>query len=109
MYSGGVEEIPFRTVAELMTPAITDAESARRAVEPYRNMTPSERLQAQSVLNARLDVLLAGRMPERDDGEPPFWMLWQDPLGARRRWEARHDNPVLDGMGTPAEDLGNSG
>ena len=84
-YSGAVSEIPFRSVAEFIALAPGDAEWARRAVEPYGNMTPAERLRALSALNGWMDRMLAGRLPEREDGEHPFWMHWKDPLLARPR------------------------
>lgn len=62
-----------------------DASWARRAVAPYAAMTPEERLRALSVLNGWMDVLLAGRAPEREDGEKPFWMHWKDPALGRPR------------------------
>ena len=80
-----MDEIPLRTVAEFIALAPSDAEWARRAVEPYRDMTPEERLRALSVLNGWMDEMLDGRIAEREDGELPFWMLWKDPLRARPR------------------------
>jgi len=80
-----VSEPPFRTVAEFIALAPDDAEWARRAVEPFRDMSPAERLQALSVLNGWMDEMLNGRIAEREDGELPFWMLWKDPLRVRPR------------------------
>lgn len=80
-----MDESSLRTVAELLSRDPKDAEWARRVVAPFRNMTPCERLQAQSVLNRWAEELLDGRTPEREDGELPFWMLWKDPLRARPR------------------------
>ncbi len=74
------------TVADYIALAPSDAEWAARAVAPYAAMTPAERLLQLSILNGWMDSLLAGRMPEREDGELPFWMLWKDPsLGGRPR------------------------
>ena len=71
-------------VSAFVAAAPGDAEWARRAVEPYAGMAPADRLRALSALNAWIDALLAGRLPEREDGERPFWMHWKDPaLGGR--------------------------
>ena len=72
-------------VAAYIALAPSDAEWARKAVAPYANMTPEERLRAQSVLNGWMDALLGGRLPETEDGELPFWMHWKDPSLARPR------------------------
>jgi len=84
-----VSEPPFLSVAEFIALAPDDREWARRAVEPYRDLSPAERLRALSILNGWMDQVLAGRPPVREDGEPPFWMLWSDPLGASARWLSR--------------------
>ncbi|MCK6479843.1 MAG: hypothetical protein L6R43_06765 [Planctomycetes bacterium] len=65
--------------------APTDAEWARRAVEPYASMTVEERMRALSALNGWIDAMLAGRLPETEDGEHPFWMHWKDPALGRPR------------------------
>jgi hypothetical protein len=65
--------------------APTDAEWARRAVEPYSAMSPAERLRALAALNGWMDALLAGRTPEAEDGERPFWRHWKDPSLGRPR------------------------
>ena len=62
-----------------------DAAWARRAVEPYAAMSPGERLRALAALNGWMDSLLAGRAPETEDGERPFWMHWKDPQLGRPR------------------------
>jgi hypothetical protein len=73
------------TVAAYEALAPGDAEWARRAVEPYARMTPSERLRALAALNGWVDSLLGGRAPEDADGERPFWMHWRDPSLGRPR------------------------
>jgi len=65
-------------VARYLALAPGDAEWARRAVAPYAGMTPAERLRALAALNGWVDALLAGRAPERADGERPFWRHWRD-------------------------------
>lgn len=75
----------YLTVEEYCALAPTDAEWALKAVEPYAAMTVEERMHALSILNARIDVMLNGRMPETEDGEHPFWMHWKDPLLGRPR------------------------
>ena len=72
-------------VAAYIAAAPSDDEWARRAVEPYAHMTPAERLRALSVLNGWVDAMLAGRLPETEDGELPFWMHWKDPSLGRPR------------------------
>jgi hypothetical protein len=74
-----------RETAAYCALAPTDAEWALKAVEPYRDMTPLERLRSLAVINGWMDAMLAGRAPEREDGEHPFWMHWKDPLLARAR------------------------
>lgn len=81
-----MSEGPPPTVADYIAMAPTDAAWAARAAAPYAAMTPAERLRQLSILNGWMDALLNGRMPEREDGELPFWMLWKDPtLGGRPR------------------------
>ncbi len=80
-----MSEKPSPEVAAYIALAPDDAEWARRAVEPYASMTPAERLRALAVLNSWVDFLLAGRMPETEDGERPFWMHWKDPGLGRPR------------------------
>jgi len=75
-----MSEDRIRETAEYCALAPTDAEWAERAVAPYRDMTVEKRMQALSVLNGWVDAMLAGRMPEREDGEHPFWMHWKDPM-----------------------------
>jgi hypothetical protein len=77
------ESRPAVAAYEALSP--DDAEWARRAVAPYGSMSPSERLRALAALNGWMDALLAGRPPEREDGERPFWMHWQDPSLGRPR------------------------
>ncbi len=72
-------------VARYMALAPDDATWARAAVEPYATMTPEERLDALAALNGWMDFLLAGRPPETEDGERPFWMLWRNPGLGRAR------------------------
>jgi len=76
---------PNITVAEYMAMAPSDAAWARKAVEPYRGMTPAERFRELAILNAMMDALLDGRPPCTVDGERPFWMHWQDPSLGRPR------------------------
>jgi hypothetical protein len=57
---------------------IPDDESwAREATEPYRTMSPAERLRELSILNGWMDAILGDRAPELTDGEPPFWQIWR--------------------------------
>jgi hypothetical protein len=76
---------PERSVAEWIALAPSDAEQARRAVAPYADMTPTERLRALAALNGWLDAVLGGRLPERADGEGPFWMYWRGLVHGRAR------------------------
>lgn len=75
----------FAAAARYMAMAPDDATWAREAVRPYLHMTPEERIQELVRLNAVMDALLAGRMPEREDGEMPFWKLWRGDHLARPR------------------------
>ena len=63
----------------------TDEESARRAVEPYRHMTPQQRWEAFAALLRQVDELLDGREPYRGDADDPFWRYWVDPCHGRPR------------------------
>ncbi len=63
----------------------TDEETARKAVEPYRRMTPEERWRAFAALQREMDGLLDGREPWRGDEDGPFWRYWVDPSHARPR------------------------
>lgn len=54
-------------------------------MEPYASMTVEERMRALSALNGWIDAMLAGRLPETEDGEHPFWMHWKDPALGRPR------------------------
>jgi hypothetical protein len=74
-----------KDVARYISLAPDDAEWARRAVAPYVDMTPEERLEALSALNGWIDAILGGRMPETKDGELPFFMHWRDPSLGRPR------------------------
>ncbi|MCU0725904.1 MAG: hypothetical protein MUE73_08970 [Planctomycetes bacterium] len=79
------DEIPERSVAEWMALAPSDAEQASRAVAPYADMTPAERLRALAALNGWLDAILGSRLPSRADGEAPFWMFWKGLARGRAR------------------------
>ena len=80
-----MESDPGGAVAAWIALAPDDAAWARRVVEPYAAMSPAERLRALAALNGWGDTLLAGRDPERADGERPFWMHWKDPSLGRAR------------------------
>jgi hypothetical protein len=67
----------FAEARRFIEMAPSDTAWAQAAVRPYRDMTPGERLQELARLNAVMDTLLAGREPEREDGEMPFWRLWR--------------------------------
>ncbi len=64
---------------EYLTMVPTDWESARKAVAPYRDMTPAECFVELGALLAELETILGDRNPA-GDGEPhPFWRHWMDP------------------------------
>ena len=66
------------SVAEYLAKTPTDEQTARRAVAPYRPLTPAERWSAFAALLAGMDALLDGRAPWRDDRFEPFWRHWKD-------------------------------
>lgn len=63
----------------------SDEEWAEREASRHSAMTPAERLRSLAALNAAMDRILGGRLPEREDGERPFWMHWRDPALGRPR------------------------
>ena len=63
------------TVADYLSAAPSDEETARRAVEPYREMSTRERLAALTDLLRSTDVLLDGRMPARSPDDEAFFTL----------------------------------
>ena len=66
-------------MSEYLANTPTDVESARAAVEPYRNMTPAERWEALEELLKAVEGFLGDRPLLRPDEDPPFWMRWKDP------------------------------
>lgn len=74
--------VPFDEYARAVP---TDEETARRAVEPCRDMTPQQRWEAFAALLREMEGLLDGREPWRGDDDGPFWRYWVDPLHGRPR------------------------
>ena len=73
----------MESMREYLARTPTDAESARAAVEPYRNMTPSQRWEAMEELLKALEGFLGERELVRPEEDPPFWMRWKDPSVGR--------------------------
>jgi hypothetical protein len=72
-------------VEEYLSRTPSDEETARRAVEPYRDMSVTERFAALAELLREMDALLAGRMPLRTPDDEDFWRHWVDPTRGRPR------------------------
>ena len=72
-------------VSEYLARTPTNKESARAAVEPYRDMTPAQRWQALEDLLKAVQGFLGDREPLRPKEDPPFWMRWKDPSVGRPR------------------------
>jgi len=66
-------------VREYLAKTPTDVESARAAVEPYRDMTPAQRWEALEELLKAVEGFLGDRPVLRPAEDPPFWMRWKDP------------------------------
>ena len=58
----------------------SDEETARRTVEPYRDLDPGARLEALATLLRGMDTLLGGRTPFRAPDDVAFWRHWKDPF-----------------------------
>jgi len=72
------------SIARYLEAAPTDEETARRAVDPYREMDVTARLDALADLLRGMDALLDGRLPVRPSGEE-LWRRWGDPSRGRPR------------------------
>jgi len=58
----------------------SEEESAAEAVRPFADMTPEQRLRAQSELVRALLAFAGDRPVLRDDDYDPLWPRWKDPL-----------------------------
>jgi hypothetical protein len=76
-----VREAVARWVASLPTAA----ECARAEVEPFRDLTPAERLEWFVSLQKSMDAFVRLRTPSPDPGQNEFWRHWKDPQHGRPR------------------------
>ena len=76
-------ELPAISLAEYLARAPSNVETARRAVEPYRRLTPDERWKAFLELQREVELLLNGRSLWRDDAETLLWRHWMDSMPSR--------------------------
>jgi hypothetical protein len=72
-------------VEDYLSRTPSDEETARRAVEPYRDMSVTERFAALTEILAEMDAILAGRMPVRTADDENFWRHWVDPMYGQPR------------------------
>ncbi len=68
------------SLAAWIRAAPSSAEAARAAVAPSAGMSAEERLRALAELNALMDAVLGGRLPQEEDGARPFWRHWMYPF-----------------------------
>jgi hypothetical protein len=74
------EDQPMLTVAEWLARRPTQAESVRDEVEPFRHMTPEERLEWFVKLQKSMDAFVRLQGPMPDPPEDDFVKRWRDCL-----------------------------
>jgi hypothetical protein len=74
-----LEGLPEPSLEEYLSKVPSDEETARRAVEPYRHLTPAERWAAFAELLREMETLSAGRPGARSPDDENFWRHWKDP------------------------------
>jgi hypothetical protein len=61
------------------------AESVLEEAEPFRQMTPAERLEWFEKLQRSMDAFVRLHPPRREPAEDDFWRRWRDPTHGRSR------------------------
>ena len=74
---------PMLTVEEWLARRPSHAASVREEVEPFRRMTPAERLRWFVRLQKSMDAFVRLHPPARDPAEDDFWKHWRDPSHGR--------------------------
>ena len=74
------EDPPMLSIAEWLARRPSDVDSVREEVEPFRHLTPDERLEWFVKLQKSMDAFVRLRGPARDIEDDDFWRRWRDPL-----------------------------